>query len=117
MTFTDLIKILFIAFIVWIGWNFAQPYWQNYWIKQDLIKATSFATKNDIERARKMFKDSMLNQNKPELGEMIDIEKYDNGTVHSSLDYVAPVIIFGHKFTEYNMHIEKTLTNSENSMF
>jgi hypothetical protein len=111
MTTVDLIKILVGIALIWFGWQFADPYWDKYWLTKDIEKTATYATKRDIESARVLLTDSLRDYGTGKTGQDCYMQKDDRNVVSIRCEYDAKVAVFGYLLHTY--HIKIAITKRE----
>ncbi len=117
MSMGDLIKIFVILCLIWFGWQFADPYWDKYWLTKEVEKAATWGTKRDVEQVRPLLTDALANYGIQKTGQDCYVYKDDRNFVTIKVEYDAKVEIFGNLLHTYKMKIAVTKREEFNKFF
>jgi hypothetical protein len=117
MSMGDLIKILIGACLIWFGWQFADPYWNKYWLTKEIEKAATFGTKRGEEAVRGLLTDAFNNYGIQKTGNDCYVYKDERNFVTVKCEYDAKVEVFGELLHTYRIKIQVTKKEEFNKFF
>jgi hypothetical protein len=91
----------------------AKPFWNRYWLAQDVEVAALHGTKNSIEDTRSFLTELMDKNARGFSGKDFDIEKDENNNVTVSITYEDEIRLFGITLTTLELTVEKTRSEVE----
>lgn len=101
---------VFIILAIFIAWCFvcvAKPFWNRYWIGENVEKAAIYGTKNSIENTRKFLRDKT-----EEMGCYFDEEDFiiekDEDTISISITYGDEINVFGKTLKQFQFSVKAT---------
>ncbi|MGD2127017.1 MAG: hypothetical protein PVG99_13110 [Desulfobacteraceae bacterium] len=104
------IKSIFTAIallaLLWSVWSTVRPFWDRYWLKQDMELAAVFGTKNSNEDTRIFLDKKMKDAGRDFNGEDFQIERYKNNKVSISIRYGDEIRVFGMVLKELELDVE-----------
>lgn len=115
--FTDFMKIVLIAVVLWTGWKFAEPHWDKYWIEKTMEKVALFTADNNREKGREKLRDMLLGDGYDYVPVNNATFMIDGKTVEIELYYEVPVIILDKNLYEYQFELRVKKTKAESSMY
>ena len=101
---------LFIILAIFIAWclvSVAKPFWNRYWIGEDVEKAAIYGTKNSIENTRKFLGDKIEEMGCYFNEEDFIIEK-DEDTISISITYSDQINLFGKTLRQFQFSVKAT---------
>ncbi len=106
MRTSDIIKILLILAVIWVGWKFAEPYWDKYWLTKEVEKAATFGIKRGEDMTRKLITDAFADAKIPKTGQDCYVFLDERKVMTVRCEYDAKVELFGKLLHTYRMKIE-----------
>ena len=108
MSIGDMVKILIGIALIWFGWQFADPYWDKYWLTKEVEKAATYGTKRDLEQVRGLLTDAFRDSGIQKTGNDCYVYKDERSFVTIKCEYTAQVEVFGELLHTYKMKIAVT---------
>lgn len=108
MSMSDLIKIFVGLCLLWFGWQFADPYWDKYWLTKEVEKAATYGAKKNIESVRGLLTESFAGYGVQKTGQDCYVYKDERNVVTIKCEYDAKVEVFGNLLHTYRMKIAVT---------
>ncbi len=106
MKTSDIIKILLIVGAAWIGWKFAEPYWDKYWFVKEVEKAATFGIKRGEDQTRRLITDAFAEIGVKKTGQDCYVFLDERKVMNVRCEYDAKVEIFGKLLHTYRMKVE-----------
>jgi len=85
-----------IILLLWSGVCAARPYWDKYWLKQEMESAAVYGTKASVAAIAEYLDDKMKEQGRGFIGDDFAIEKDARNAVKISITYADEIRLFGH---------------------
>jgi hypothetical protein len=99
--------ILFLA-IAWSLVCVGRPYWDRYWLGNDMEEAAIYGTKNTIAHTKAFLNRKMKLAGRDFKAEDFTIKKDENNRTTISITYEDKIIIFGQVVKTLKFEVEKT---------
>jgi hypothetical protein len=96
---------LCIAFL-WSVWSAVRPFWNKYWLKQDMELAAVYGTKHDMEQTRRFLDQKMRDAGRDLEGEDFEIEKDEKNDVYIRVRYQDSIRVFGYLLKDLELEAE-----------
>jgi hypothetical protein len=98
---------ILVIFFAWCIVSVVKPFWNRYWVAENVEKAAIYGTKNSIESTRKF-----LSEKIEEMGcyfneEDLIIEK-DEDTITISITYSDEISLFGKTLKQFQFSVKAT---------
>jgi len=107
MKISDLIKILIGIAILWVGWQFARPYWDKYWFSKEIEKSATMGIKRGgEERTRELITAAFADLGVNKTGQDCYVFLDERRIMTVRCQYEAKVVIFGELLHTYKMKVE-----------
>jgi len=106
MTTGDIVKILIIFVVLWVGWKFAEPYWDKYWFTKEVEKAATMGVKRGEDITRKLLTDAFSDFGIKKTGQDCYVFLDERKVMTVRCEYDAKVEIFGKLLHTYRMKVE-----------
>jgi hypothetical protein len=90
-----------------------RPYWDKYWLGQDIRVAAIYGTKHSVQKTRMLLTKKMMQSGNGFRGEDFNIEKNEHNNVTVSIEYIDEISIFGMTLKELEFTVEKTESEVE----
>lgn len=108
MKVKNAIGVSFVVLLIWCALSSVRPYWDRYWLGQDMERAAIYGTKNTIESTRKLLETKMKEKGRDFKGEDFLVEKDENKDVTVTITYGDEISIFGLELMELHFTVQKT---------
>ena len=108
-----ILNLIFLIIIIWIVVSIVRPYWDKYWLGQDVEAAAIYGTKNSVGDTRTFLTQKMKEAGRDFTGEDFRITKDENNNVTISLTYYDEVRVFGVTLKELEFTLKKTMSEVE----
>jgi hypothetical protein len=94
--------------LIWCAICAIKPFWDKYWLGQDLKAAATYGTKHSVKDTRKHLSRMMEQEEYGFSGEDFYIEKDSNNDTTIGIVYDDEIRIFGFTIIELEMEVEET---------
>lgn len=94
-TFKSLVTWLAFIAVAMVSVSAAKPFWDRYWLQQEMRTAAVFGTKNSIEKTREFLTNSMREQGFGFTGEDFTVEKDEKSNVTITITYSDDIEVLG----------------------
>jgi hypothetical protein len=104
-------RILNVIIFLAIAWSLVcvgRPYWDRYWLGNDMEAAAIYGTKNTIGRTKSFLNRKMKMAGRAFKAEDFTIEKDENNRTTISITYEDKIIIFGQLVKTLKFTVVKT---------
>ena len=101
---------VFIVLAILFAWclvSVAKPFWNRYWIGENVEKAAIYGTKHSIENTRRFLSDKIEEMGCYFNEEDLIIEK-DEDTIHISITYGDEINLFGKTLKQFQFSVKAT---------
>jgi hypothetical protein len=105
-----LLNFVFLIIIIWVVVSIVRPYWDKYWLGQDVEAGAIYGTKNSVEDTRAFLTQKMKEAGRDFTGEDFGISKDENNNVTINLTYCAELRVFGVTLKELEFTLKKTMS-------
>jgi hypothetical protein len=105
-----LLNFVFLIIIILIVVSIVRPYWDKYWLGQDMEAAAIYGTKNSVRATRTFLTQKMKEAGRDFAGEDFGISKDENNNVTISLTYYDEVHVFGVTLKELEFTLKKSMS-------
>ena len=99
--------IILAIFIAWCLVSVAKPFWNRYWIGENVEKTAIYGTKHSIENTRRFLSDKIEEMGCYFNEEDLIIEK-DEDTIHISITYGDEINLFGKTLKQFQFSVKAT---------
>ena len=105
-----ILNLIFVIIIIWIVVSIVRPYWDKYWLGQDVEAAAIYGTKNSVGDTRIFLAKKMKEAGRDYTGEDFRITKDENNNITISLTYYDEVRVFGVTLKELEFTLKKNMS-------
>ena len=109
------IKVILAAAFLWAIVCTIWPFWNKYWLEQNLRTIALYGTKKSIKSTRDKLSKDLKVRGSDFVERDFDIEKDGNNKVTISIEYVDEIRMFGVTLKELEFIIEITVRETESS--
>jgi hypothetical protein len=103
-----ILQLIFFLAIVWCLVCVGRPYWDRYWLGNDMEAVAIYGTKNTIAHTKAFLTRKMKMAGRDFEAEDFTIEKDKNNRTTISITYEDEIIIFGQVVKTLRFKVEKT---------
>ena len=107
-SFSNIVKIAACLVFIWCVASAAKPYWNKYWLGNDVRSAAIYGTKNSIADTREFLAERLKYDWPSFSGDDFFIEKDENDTVTVGIEYCDAIKVFGVNLKNLEFTVEKT---------
>ena len=104
------LNLIFLIIIIWVVVGMVRPYWDKYWLGQDVETAAIYGTKNSVEETRRFLTKKMKEAGCDFTGEDFRIIKDKDNNVTISITYYDKIDVFGVILKELKFTLKKTVS-------
>jgi len=94
--------------LIWCAICAIKPFWDKYWLGQDLKTAAIYGTKHSVKDTRKYLSSIIEREDYGFSGEDFYIEKKANNDTTIGITYDDEIRIFGMTVIEFELTVEET---------
>ena len=105
-----LLNFVFLIIIIWVVVSIVRPYWDKYWLGQDVEAAAIYGTKNSVKDTRAFLTQKMKEAGRDFAGEDFGISKDENNNVTINLTYCDELRVFGVTLKELEFTLKRTMS-------
>ena len=102
--------IMFIVIIVG-AFSAVRPFWNRYWLKEEMERAAAYGTKNSIEQTRQFLTKRMNEEGYDLAGGDFNIQKDQKSNVTISVTYDEEIALFGYRLKDLNFAVRVFVRN------
>ncbi len=102
-----------IILLLWSGVCAARPYWDKYWLEQEMKTAALHGTKTGVEAAAKFLDAKMEEQGRGFTGDDFEIERNADNSVKISITYADEIRVFGLSLKKLRFTVETNTSDVE----
>lgn len=113
MKIKDAIMVIVGLALLWCVVSAIRPYWDKYWLEQEIRAVAIFGTKNSVEDIRRLLTRKMIEIGHGFSGEDFAIERDEDNNVTISIEYIDEIRVFGVTLKELEMTVEETVSEVE----
>jgi len=100
-----------ISFVfVWCAVSAVAPYWNKYWLGQNMETVAIYGTKNSLNDTRKFLVETIKSNRHDFSDDDFMIEKDENDNVRITITYTDKITVFGANIKEVEFTVEKTVS-------
>jgi hypothetical protein len=88
-----------------------KPFWDRYWLKEEMERAAAYGTKNSIEQTRQFLTKRMNEEGYDLSGEDFNIQKDRKSNVTISVTYDDEMALFGLRLKDLNFAVRVFVRN------
>ena len=111
MKIKDIWFFAVIALVIWTGISIADPFWEKYWLEQEMDRAAIYGTKHSIKATEHFLTDRMKHAGYDFTGEDFEVKKDSDNDVTVSITYSDEIKIFGLCLKSLEFTVEKASAN------
>jgi hypothetical protein len=111
MKIKDILFFVVMALFLWTGISVATPFWERYWLGQEMDRAAIYGTKHSIKATEHFLTDLMEDAGYDFTGEDFEVDKDRDNDVTVSITYCDEIKIFGLCLKSLEFTVEKTSSN------
>ena len=104
------LNLIFLIIIIWVVVGMVRPYWDKYWLGQDVETAAIYGTKNSVGETRRFLTKKMKEAGCDFTGEDFRIIKDKDNNVTISITYYDKIDVFGVILKELKFTLKKTVS-------
>jgi hypothetical protein len=105
-----LLNFIFLIIIIWVVVSIVRPYWNKYWLGQDVEAAAIYGTKNSVVDTRRFLSQKMKEAGRDFTGEDFTITKDEENNVTISITYYDAIRVFGVTLKELEFTLKRTMS-------
>jgi hypothetical protein len=111
MKIKDTVFFAVAALVIWTGISVAAPFWERYWLGQEMDRAAIYGTKHSIKATRNFLTNRMKDAGYDFTGEDFEVKKDSDNDVEVSITYCDEIKIFGLSLKSLEFTVEKKSSN------
>lgn len=105
-----ILNLIVLIIIIWVVVSIVRPYWDKYWLGQDVEAAAIYGTKKSVGDTRAFLTQKMKEAGRDFTGEDFRITKDENNNVTISITYYDEIRVFGVILKELKFTLKKTMS-------
>jgi hypothetical protein len=104
----EVIKVIIAVFIVVCILSALWPFWDRYWLGNELEYVCVYGTKNTVEDTKKFLSERMKEKRYDFSGDDFSIEKDEKNRVRISITYTDEISVLGKTLKELSFTVERS---------
>jgi hypothetical protein len=113
MKIKDTTLVIVCLILLWGVVCVVRPYWDKYWLGEDIRAAAIYGTKHGERKTRMLLTKKMMESGNDFRGEDFSIEKDEQNNVTISIEYIDEIRFFWMTLKELEFTVEKTASEVE----